>query len=295
MGLGQCNATPLPAERLHYLDWLRVLAIGGVFLFHAAHVFDLFDFGIKNSEQSMAITVCVVFFFLWGMPFFFLIAGTASSFALQRRSAKEYVRERFCRLFIPFLAGSILFTPVQQYMVWLHQTRVGLIQGSFREFVGSLDWSPSPVIFDEVGSHLWFLGFLFAFSLLTLPLFRWFGGESGRSLVAWLARICDHRGAIVLFILPLALVRLVLQPFSPEEHGWAAFLSYATFFVMGYMLFADERFLRAIRRDWWISLTVGILAMLAAIAMLATAETVNPEVAPQTPESFVLWGLVIVN
>ena len=29
------------AARLYYLDWLRVLAIFGVFLFHAVHPFDL--------------------------------------------------------------------------------------------------------------------------------------------------------------------------------------------------------------------------------------------------------------
>jgi peptidoglycan/LPS O-acetylase OafA/YrhL len=28
--------------RLNYLDWLRVLAILGVFLFHAVHPFDMF-------------------------------------------------------------------------------------------------------------------------------------------------------------------------------------------------------------------------------------------------------------
>lgn len=287
--------TAVQNQRVHYLDWLRVLAIGGVFLFHAAHVFDLFDFGIKNSEQSMVITVLVVFFFLWGMPFFFLVAGSASWLALRRRSAKEHLRERFWRLFVPFLAGSIMFTPFQHYMVWLHQSRVGVMQGSFRDFLGSLDWSPGPAIFDEVGSHLWFLGFLFSFSLMTLPLFRWFGGISGRNLVSSLARLSDHRGAILLFILPLALVRLVLQPFFPEEHGWAAFFTYAAFFVLGYVLFADERFHRAIWRDWWISLTVAIAATLAAMTMFATAETVDPEVAPRTLEAFVLWALVIVN
>ena len=62
---------------------------------------------------------------------------------------------------------------------------------------------------------MWFLGFLFAFSLLALPLFIWLKGEAGRSFVSRLAGLCERRGAILLFILPLAVVRLGLQPFFP--------------------------------------------------------------------------------
>jgi peptidoglycan/LPS O-acetylase OafA/YrhL len=36
--------------RLHYLDWLRVLAILMVFLFHAVHPFDFGEWHVKNVE-----------------------------------------------------------------------------------------------------------------------------------------------------------------------------------------------------------------------------------------------------
>lgn len=42
--------------RLYYLDWLCVIAIRGVFLFHAVHLFDITDWHIKNAEQSAVIT-----------------------------------------------------------------------------------------------------------------------------------------------------------------------------------------------------------------------------------------------
>ena len=84
---------PLPA-RLYYLDWLRVFAILGVFLFlfHAVHPFDLTVWHIKNAEQSTAITVFIAFVFPWGMPSSscspapavgsrFVAARTSSSFA----------------------------------------------------------------------------------------------------------------------------------------------------------------------------------------------------------------------
>jgi peptidoglycan/LPS O-acetylase OafA/YrhL len=71
------------SARLHYLDWLQVLAILGVFLFHAFHPFDaLFDWHIKNAEKSTLATFFAGFFNLWGMPFFFLMAGATSWFSL---------------------------------------------------------------------------------------------------------------------------------------------------------------------------------------------------------------------
>jgi len=37
------ESAPQDSDRLYYLDWLRVLAIFGVFLYHAVHPFDAGD------------------------------------------------------------------------------------------------------------------------------------------------------------------------------------------------------------------------------------------------------------
>ncbi len=49
--------------RLHHLDWLRILAILGVFLFHAVHPFDALPWHIKNAETSLVVTAFIVFMF----------------------------------------------------------------------------------------------------------------------------------------------------------------------------------------------------------------------------------------
>ena len=135
-----------------------------------------------------------------------------------------------------------------------------MFDGSFLEFVSERLSYTGPKLFGAVGYHMWFLGFLFAFSLLALPLFNWLKGETGRRFISRLAGLCEHRGASLLFILPLAVVRLSLQPLFPQLQHWADFFFYGTFFVLGYVLFADERFFQAIRRDWRILLSVGIAA-----------------------------------
>ncbi len=290
----QTGSTAKQSVRLHYLDWLRIIAMLGVFLFHATFPFNELDFHIKNAEQSTVITVLHGFMLPWGMPLFFLIAGAGSRFALQRRTPGQYVRERFDRLLIPFVVGSLLLSPIQRYFEWSHKLQTGVLQGSFLEFIQSLAWGPSPRFFGEAGYHLWFLGFLFCYSLLTLPLFRWFKGEAGQRFVSRMARLCEHRGGILLFILPLLVVRLSLQPFFPHWGNWANFVSFLSFFILGYLLFADERYTQALRRDWPIMLLVGIVAFLGFVAIpIATGEA-DIEAAPRTPLDVAWWALFTV-
>ena len=75
----QTESRPKEWARLYYLDWLRVIAILGVFFFHAAHPFDFFDWHIKNVDQSMAITVVMALALSVGDAIFLpRIAGTGS-------------------------------------------------------------------------------------------------------------------------------------------------------------------------------------------------------------------------
>lgn len=280
--------------RLHYLDWLRVIATLGVFLFHASNVFNTANFEIKNAVGSEAITIVQAFFFPWGMPLFFFVAGVGSWFALRRRSAGQFTRERTLRLLVPFLTGTILLGPIQLYLSWQHRTQTTVFDGSLLEFTAARLSRIGPKLFGAIGYHMWFLGFLFSFSLLALPLFIWLKGERGRNFVSYLAGFCERRGAILFFILPLAAVRLGLHPFFPLQQDWADFFSHGVFFVLGFLIFADERFTQVIRRDWWILLSVGIMAILAAMVIGMSLESFDIEKSPHTFWEFLMWGLVAV-
>jgi glucan biosynthesis protein C len=290
----QTGSTTQKSVRLHYLDWLRVLATLGVFLFHAINVFGPFEFEINNAQRSDVIMMIQVFFFPWGMPLFFLVSGVGSWFALRRRSAGQFTRERTLRLLVPFFTGTFILGPVQLYLSWSHKSQTGVFTGSFLEFLADRVPHIGPKFFGAFGYHMWFLGFLFAFSLLALPLFTWLKGEAGQRAVSRLAGLCERRGGILVFILPIAMVRLGLQPFFPEAQDWADFFSHGAFYVLGYLLFCDERFLRAIRRDWWILLGVGIVAIVAATAIGMSIESFDMERAPGTLSELLMWGLVAV-
>jgi surface polysaccharide O-acyltransferase-like enzyme len=63
------------------------------------------------------------------------------------------------------------------------------------------------------------------------------------------------------------------------------------FFILGYLLPADKRFTQAVRRDWPIMRTIGILAVLAAAAISFATGEFDVEAAPRTPLDFVWWAL----
>jgi len=299
------KTTTEKTTRLHYLDWLQVLAILGVFLFHAVHPFDdLAGWHIKNAEKSALATFFVGFFNLWGMPFFFLMAGATSWFSLKRRTAGRYVRERVTRLFIPFIIGSIVLTPIQAYYEFTHK---GWWRGSsIIEFIFSAEARTNffteynsitfnPEIFGDVGYHLWFVGFLFAFSLLALPIFIWLKSDSGMQFVASSARLAKWRGGLLLFTTPLILIGYLFQPFLSGYTGWASFLYLLVFFIFGYFLIADQRFMDAICRDWWIHLFLGITCTLFFFSVAVGVPVWDWLVSPGTLTFYISWAAWGIN
>jgi len=283
------------STRLYYLDWLRVLAILGVFLFHAVHPFDMFPWEIKNAEQSVLVTLFIVFLGPWGMPLFFLLSGAGSWFALRKRTGQQYVRERVHRLLIPFIFGSLLLSPIQLYFQWRHQTETGAFVGSLLDFLKVREINFGPRFFGWAGYHLWFLGFLFAYALIALPIFQWLKKENGGRLVGWLAALCNKRGGLLVFIIPLVLAQFIFRPFFPAEHDWADFIFMLIFFIAGYILYADKRFVNAIRRDWPIMLPLGILSTLFFFGAGFFDVATEWMEASGTPGFYLLWGMWSVN
>jgi peptidoglycan/LPS O-acetylase OafA/YrhL len=269
------NTTSEKSTRLHYLDWLRNMLLFGVFLYHVLRPFDpLMPWHINNAVKSDAVMGILLAINPWGIPLFFLVSGAGSWFALRRRSDRQYINERVNRLLIPFIVGTILLSPFQRYLEYLHS---GRFQGSFLNFIplwlANLipdSWF-SPRMFGYWGLHLWFLGFLFTFSLLALPFFRWFKRNTGQSLISWLGRLVEKRGGILLFVIPLALARVFVLLFVPimEEHGWLDFIYFFFFFILGYIIYSDDRFLSAVRRERWLLFASGIVGLVAYFVLSA--------------------------
>ena len=249
--------------RRHDLDWLRVFATLVVFCFHSARFFDYLDWHVKNDELTVAMTVFAGFLSLqWMMPLFFVLAGAGTWFSLGVRTPGQYVKERFKRLLIPFVFGLLVLIPPQDYC---EQVTHSGYEGTYLQFY--------PTFFQNIGfwfdiswfghgHHLWFLGFLFVFSLVALPLFLYLSKGRGQRHLSKLASFCERPGAVLLLAAPIAGMHVFLQ--GSEDGGWNRYVYFA-FFVCGYLVFSDARFEQAVARHGKIALVVGFPLMLVTI------------------------------
>jgi len=254
-------------ERRYDIDWLRVIAMLAIFVFHCTRFFDTEGWHLKNSEQSYVVFVIVRgFIWPWVMELFFLLSGAGSWYALKSRTATEYLFERVKRLLIPlYTVGLFILLPSQFYFELVTSAGYGgtfwkIIPRYFASFypphVTSWPESLLPIPFS---GHLWFLQYLFLISLMTLPLLLCLKSEWGQRWIERLTGWCNHRGGIFLFVIPLAITLISLRGLFRIQRSWADFLWYAIYFITGYIIAADKRFAKAFKRHQWVCLALWII------------------------------------
>jgi len=249
--------------RRYDIDWLRVLAMLGIFLLHAWHLFDQgTDWHLRNVDQSTLVLVLRGLIDMWAVPLFFVLSGFGAWFALKKRSGGRFLVERLRRLLLPlYTIGVFLIVLPQVYFdAYTNGFRggfweaIGKALGSFRF---TLSW---PGLTNLFLGHLWFLQFLFLVSVVALPILLWLRTEGGQRLIGRVAGWCSVRGGVFLLIIPLAITRIALMGVILGQHTWAYFIFYIVLFLIGYMLAADDRFTKAIVRSGWIALVLGIVS-----------------------------------
>jgi glucan biosynthesis protein C len=239
-------------SRLYYLDWLRVLAILVVFFFHCAKIFDYHTTDVFNAVRSPVLSAFREFNFLWLMPLFFAVSGAAAFFSLKRRRAGPFVKARITRLLIPLvIVGTFLINPLYIYAIRLFSGQAG---GGF------FKWYPK--FFDGMwgfggnfaplgqGTHLWYLEYLFIFSLILLPLFL----RSKKRAAGGFRRLSNRfekPWALFLLFLPISAVGAGFELMGLGgiriTGGWDP-ISYLLFFSYGYMIFSNGRILEIVHR-----------------------------------------------
>jgi glucan biosynthesis protein C len=267
-------------RRLHWLDWLKVLVVLGVFYYHSAMLFAYAPWLLSNPQKSIALSVFAGWGYTFGMPLLFFLSGAGAWFALRSNPARRFVILRFERLIIPMLAGLVLLSPVQAwYSIAAKGGQTMDLPRYYIAFLASVHFWFNPRWFGFYGYHLWFLGFLFIYSVLALPVMLWLRA-GGRRIAEGSGWLSAQPGGITLFALPLALVQGVLRPRYPWYQDWADFSYWLLFFAYGYLFLCDKRFLAGIRRRGpWALLGIALCA-LAIMPATVTGQVMRWEADP---------------
>ncbi|KAB2944409.1 MAG: acyltransferase family protein [Candidatus Methanoperedens sp.] len=258
-------------ERHYDIDWLRVLAMLMIFLFHCARFFNYEDWHVKNNQLDFGMSVFVEIVSQWIMPLFFILSAISVYYALDYRNNRLFINEKFKRLVIPLVFGIFVVVPPQVYIERVSHSQFA---GSFFRFFphyfdglygfgGNFAW---------MGLHLWYLEILFIFSLLTLPIFRYLRKETMQNLISSMAISFKKPGIIFLLALPIFFMELFvnLQPDGigiRDFGGWSP-LTYLIFFSLGYLIASDMQFRASIERHRKIALLLGVLTTISGFFFL---------------------------
>jgi glucan biosynthesis protein C len=244
----------LPFERRHDLDWLRVLGVLLLIPFHVALIFVLEPYTImyiRDVINSPVLANLTGFIHMWHMPMLFVISGASTYYALGLRSAGQYVRERFLRLFVPLAFGLLTFVPFTIY--FQHRNEFSLSEGYLRFFY--LDFAHIDGMTGTfTPAHLWFILYLFIFSLVGLPLFVFLRSERGAKVMETIAKTCRSPITLLLWGIPLAIAAAtgILGDMNP--------IYYFLIFLYGFVLASDPRFQRSVDNLLWVVLGYGLFA-----------------------------------
>lgn len=248
--------------RRYDLDWLRVLAFALLILFHTAMMFNTWGWHIKNNETSVLFEYMMIFIHQWRMPLLFFISGAAIWFALDKYKGRKFLAERHKRLLIPLLFGMLFIIPPQVYHERLFQ---GQSYASFFDFYQTVfDFQPYPEG-NFSWHHLWYLPYIFVYSLMTFPLFRYLKSEAGKAKLDKFVGYFVHKNRIFLWFIPLAISEITLRPFWPHDTmnlvaDWAQFTTTLLIFCFGFLLASNQSIWATIEKNRFKALGFGAMA-----------------------------------
>ncbi|MDR3683085.1 MAG: acyltransferase [Geothrix sp.] len=253
-------------ERRPDLDFLRVVAILLLHLYHSARFFNVDDpWHLKAPQLLPALTQPMEILHILRMPLLMLIAGAVAAYAVARRGVGGFAWDRTKRLLLPLVVGMLVIVPPQIYLERLDR---GLYAGSY--------WSFWPSVFQFVpypkGSlswhHLWFVAYLFTYCLLALPLLAWLGRPSGKAFLSRAQAFLVRGWNLLWLVVPIFLIRILLRNHRETNdliHDPKGFLFYGYLFLAGHLLArCPEVWERLVALRWSF---LGLAAFLLAILL----------------------------
>ena len=226
-------------ERRYDIDWIRVIAIGLLLIYHIAISFQpwggLMMF-LKSEESIEWVWIGMSALNVWRIPLLFFVSGMGVCFALKRRSWFKLMKETTIRILVPFLFGMVAIVPLHIF-IWQ-------------------DYYSQVLKYTFVPFHLWFLGNIFIYVAILSPLF-FLLKEAHQEKKQWallLKRLfAGPRGLVIMAIAFIAEAELVnpvsFETYAMNMHG---FILGMLAFIFGFLfIYAGRDFWQMIKKMAW--------------------------------------------
>jgi len=232
----------MTTERRHDIDWLRVIAIGLLLIYHIAIVFQpwaMFIGFIRSDELMEGLWKPMSMLNVWRIPLLFYVSGMGVYFAIRKRNWKELLLERSKRILLPFLFGMIAIAP-------LH-------------FLIFQKYYHLPLGYYAHPAHLWFLGNIFTYVLILVPVFYYLrkieDGRFMKGLSSFMSNPIGPLSISVFFILETIIVKpQAFEMYAQTWHGF--FLGLLAFFFGFLFVYSGKTFWQTVLK--WRGLYLGM-------------------------------------
>lgn len=228
----------IAAERLHYMDNLRALAMLVGVLFHAALAYSVLLHAVwptADAASSVWVDIVVWFTHSFRMPLFFVVAGFFAALLVNQRGIGGMLSNRFARVLLPFV---VCWPIVYFAMTWLFMHALTSVENlsPLLVLVKKLMAESNAPAAPPTLMHLWFLPYLMCFCVLvwvvTALELNW--------ISRWFSQV---RTSVLMGLVPLILalpLASVTAPFpAPESFfpQWWALMFFGLYFAIGYQWF----------------------------------------------------------
>ncbi|MBN1301931.1 MAG: acyltransferase [Melioribacteraceae bacterium] len=282
-------------QRLYYIDWLRVIAFLLLILYHTGMFFVPWNFHFKNGETSELFELWMVPLNQFRLPLLFIISGMGVYFAINSRNSLGFIKERSTRLLLPLMFGMAVIIPPQIYFERLTQNVQ--YESYFQFWRTVFDFVPYP----EGGSlswhHLWYILYIFIYSLFTLPLLNYLKRNSSIKLKEKLYSFFSKPGRIYFLGIPVLLIYYSMAPFFPTTHGliddWYNLTYSFLFFLYGIIVISVKDMWDILENQRKLSLKIALVpfAFLLLFVWGPTFEIMNED----TVTFFFLYGFLKIT
>jgi glucan biosynthesis protein C len=234
--------------RRYDIDWLRVIAIGLLLLYHIGICFQpwgVFIGFIQSDTPLETLWVPMAMLNIWRIPLLFFVSGMGVSFAIRKRNMKQLLGERAGRILLPFLFGIFTIVPLH-LLIWQ------------KYYMQALKYSPEP-------GHLWFLANIFIYVLLLSPLFFYLRNRAEGKFIGGLAKLYGKPAGLLVIILPFVLEAMLVRPetyelYAMTLHGF--FMGLLAFFFGFTCVQSGDPFWQTVLRWRWFLLAASLTLFL---------------------------------
>ena len=209
-----------------------------------------------EGQDVILTTGFIVVLSPWFMALLFVIAGISSAYALDKKTNKQYIKERIYKLFIPLVVGILLVVPPQTYFA--ERFHNGYTGGYFYQYVlfftGPTDLTGYRGGFTP--AHLWFILYLFVISMIALPIMAFYKNSQ--------KKINFDKIPFLLLIL-LGFIPLLLSPIL--NFGGLSVGRYFAFFILGYFVLSSDSLIKKLDRHRFSLLFVSLVFMVFLVLL----------------------------